>query len=117
MTMGTYLITVETAERDNLGIKLGPGIRLSDARDRPAIGRMTQGDKLELRRIDGTITRTSLVTYGISVHEKDGSFYLQDDLADPEIRLTIPGDLTTAEVTPGTEVWLLEEGDSSQPGV
>ena len=111
--MATYLLTVETAERDTFGIRLGPGIRLSEAADRPAVGRMIQGDKLELRRIDGTITRTSLVTYGISVNEKDGWLYLYDDPADPEICLTVPGDLTTSEVAAGTEVWLVEEGDSN----
>lgn len=114
--MATYLLTVETAVRDSLGIKLGPGIRLSETRDRPAIAKMIQGDKLELRQTDGTITRTSLVTYGISVIEKDGAYYLYDDPADPEIRLTVPGDLTTSEVAVGTEVWLVEEGDSQNVG-
>jgi hypothetical protein len=114
--MPTYLLTVETAERDSLGIRLGPGIRLSETRDRPAVGRMTQGDKLELRQTDGTITRTSLVTYGVSVNEKEGSLYLDGDPADPEIRLTLPGELTTSQVAVGTEVWLVEEGEFKNVG-
>jgi hypothetical protein len=113
--MATYLLTVETAERDNLGIKLGPGIRLSETRDSAAVGQMGQGDKLELRQTDGTITKTTLVTYGISVSEKDGSLYLSDDPADPELRLTVPGDLTTTAVAAGTEVWLIEDGDNRIP--
>jgi len=72
---------------------------------------MTQGDKLELRQTDGTISWTSLVTYAVSVNEKEGSLYLDGDSADPEIRLTLPGELTTSQVAVGTEVWLVEEGE------
>jgi len=72
---------------------------------------MTQGDKLELRQTDGTITWTSLVIYAVSVNEKEGALYLDGDQADPEIRLTLPGELTTSQVAVGTEVWLVEEGE------
>ncbi len=64
--------------------------------------------KLDLRRPDGTSTQTTLVTYGVSVlRGNDGAFYLHDDPADAEIRLTIPGDPEAELVPVGTEVWLL----------
>ena len=110
--MSTYLLTIESAEPDSFGIRLVPGIRLSAAVDRPAIGRMMQGAILELRQTDGRITKTSLVTYGISLTEKDGSLYLFDDPSDPEIKLTVPGDLTPSVVAAGTEVWLFDDDGS-----
>jgi hypothetical protein len=106
------MLTIESAEPDSCGIRLVPGIRLSEAAGRPAIGRMMQGARVELRQTDGRITQTSLVTYGISVKENDGSLYLEDDPSDPEIKLTVAGDLTPAEVAPGTEVWLCDDDSS-----
>ena len=106
--METYLLTVQGAEGDSQGLRLSPGIRLSQAKSRPAIGRMIQGAELELRRPDGTRLRTVLVTYGVSVRRgEDGALYLDDGPADPEIRRTIPGDVRAGQVPAGTEVWLL----------
>ena len=69
---------------------------------------MMQGAELELRRPDGTSFRTVLVTYGVLVsREADGALYLHDDPADPEIKLTIAGDVAAEQVPAGTEVWLL----------
>jgi hypothetical protein len=106
--MATHLLTVTSAEGDSHGLRLSPGIRLSQTKDRPAIGQMTQGARLELRRPDGTRLRTVLVTYGIAVlRGDDGALYTYEDPADAEIRLTLPGDVPAAEVPAGTEVWLL----------
>jgi hypothetical protein len=106
--MATYVLTVEVAEGDSQGLRLCPGIRLSQTKDRPAIGQMLQGAELELRRPDGTSLRTVLVIYGVSVWRgEDGEFYMYDDPADPVINLTIPGDVPADQVPPGTEVWLL----------
>ena len=106
--MATYLLTVLSAQVDAQGLRLSPGIRPSQANDRPAIRQMMQGAELELRRPDGTSSRTVLVTDGVSVWRgEDGSLYLYDDLTDPEIELTIPGDVPPEHVPAGTEVWLL----------
>lgn len=106
--MATYLLTVQAATGDNEGLRLSPGIRLSSTKDRPAISQMMQGAKLELRRPDGTSLQTVLITYGVSVWRgEDGAFYMHDDLADPEINLTIAGDSCAEQVPAGTEVWLL----------
>jgi len=106
--MATYLLTVTSVEGDSHGLRLFPGIRLSETKDRPAIGQMMQGAQLELHRPDGTRSRTVLVTYGIAVlRGDDGALYMHEGPADAEIRLTIPGDVRAAEVPVGTEVWLL----------
>ena len=106
--MATYLLTVQTAECDNEGLRLFPGIRLSQTKDRPTISQMMQGAELELRRPDGTGLRTVLVTYGVSAWRgEDGAFYMRDDPADPEIKLTISGDIQAEQAPAGTEVWLL----------
>ncbi len=62
--MATYLLTVQLAEDDSQGLRLSPGIRLSQTKDRPAIGQMMQGAELELRLPNGTTMRTVLVTTG-----------------------------------------------------
>jgi hypothetical protein len=106
--MGTYLLTVQVAEGDSQGLRLSPGIRLSQTKDRPAISQMMQGAELELRRPDGSTLRTVLVTYGVSVWRgADGALYMPDDPADPEIKLTIADDVPAEQVPAGTEVWLL----------
>jgi hypothetical protein len=107
--VATFLLTVKEVEAHTQGLRLSPGIRLSQTKDRPAIGSMMQGAKLELRRPDGRIRATSLLTYGVSVQRgADGALYMQDDPADAEIKLTLPADLSAEDVPVGTEVWLVE---------
>src|SRR4051812_1770496 len=107
--MATYLLTVRETHQVDSGIRLSPGIRPSETSDRPAIGEMTQGSRLELRCPDGSVHLTHLVTYGISAWKgEDGALYMNDDPADPEIRLTIAETGDAGGPPPGTEVWLLE---------
>jgi hypothetical protein len=106
----TYLLTIECVQRVAQGLRLSPGIRPSESRERKGIGQMMQGATLELRRPDGSKARTELINYGVSVTTgEDGWVYMQDNPADPEIRLTISGDLTDDEVPAGTELWLVNE--------
>ena len=106
--METYLLTVKDVEVDGLGLRLSPGIRLSETKDRSAIGAMMQGAKLDLRRPNGTRRSTTLVTYGVSAWSgHDGALFMQDDPAHPEIKLTLPADLSHEEIPVGTEVWLV----------
>ena len=108
--MPTFLIEVRETDADSTGLRLSPGIRPSEMEDRPAIGKMMQGSPLELRLPDGTTRRTSLVTYGVSVWKgEDGSLLMHDDPSDPEICLTLPLELHSEDVPPGTEVWLVED--------
>lgn len=110
--MATYLLTVQRAERTEQGLRLSPGIRSSQTKDRPAIGRMSQGARLELRLPDGARRLTCLVTYGMSIWRgADGSLYTNGDPTDPKIKLTLPVDLSPEDVATGTEVWLLEPLD------
>ena len=105
--MATYLLTVERVERTEQGLRLSPGIRLSRTTDRVAIGQITQGASLELRRADGTTQLTRLVTYGVSAWRgEDGSLDTNEDPSDPEIKLVIPADLSLEVLATGTEVWL-----------
>jgi hypothetical protein len=110
--MATYLLTVQRAERTDQGLRLSPGIRLSQTKDRPAICKMSQGSRLEMRRADGARRLTRLVNYGVSViRGADGSFSMNEDPTDPEIKLTLPEDLSPQDVAAGTEVWLLDPLD------
>jgi len=107
--METYLLTVRSVVADSQGLRLSPGIRLSQTKDRPEIGAMMQGAPLELRRPNGSRSKTTLVTYGVSVWRgDDGALYIQNDPADAEIELTLPADLSRDEIPVGTEVWLVE---------
>ena len=108
--MPTYLLTVESTTRDGMGLRLTPGVRPSEAKERPAISHMKQGSKLELRRPDGRVSQTRLVAYGVSVwKDEDGALSMNDDPRDPEIKLTLPADTDAEDVPLGTQVWLMEE--------
>jgi hypothetical protein len=103
------MLTVRGAATDGAGLRLSPGIRLSETKDRPAISRMTQGARLELRRPDSSVQDAVLVTYGVSVwRQDDGTLVMYGDPSDPEIEITVSPGLTPDDVPPGTEVWLLE---------
>lgn len=107
--METYMLTVKEVDEDSEGLRLSPGIRLSQTKDRTVIGAMMPGANLELRRPNGSCINTTLVTFGVSVWRgDDGAFYLQDDPANPEIKLTLPADLSRDEIPVGTEVWLVQ---------
>lgn len=107
--MATFLLTVKEVDADSQGLRLSPGIRLSQTRDRPAIASMMQGAKLELRCPDGTTHAAILVTYGVAAWRgEDGAIYVHDDPADAEIKLTLRPDISPEEIPVGTEVWLVE---------
>src|SRR4051794_36998253 len=90
-SMPTYLLTIEGVHLVNNGIRVSPGIRLSQTADRPAIRTMMQGDSLELRLRDGARHRTTLVTYSVEVERgADGAMYMCGDPKDAEIKLTLP---------------------------
>jgi hypothetical protein len=100
---------VKAVDHVGSGLRLSPGIRLTQTKDRPAIATMMQGAKLELRLPNGSIIATTLLTYGVSVWRgDDGGLYVNDDAADAEIKLTLPGDHSAADIPVGTEVWLVE---------
>lgn len=103
-------MTITAALLDNHGVQLSPGIRLSETADRPAIREMMQGAPLELRSPTGARYQTILVTYGVEVERgEDGAIYMYGDPKDPEIKLTIPPDLSPDAYAAGTELWLLAD--------
>lgn len=108
--MPTYLLTIEAARPLDNGIRISPGIRLSQTADRPAIRTMMQGAPLELRSPNGQRHPTTLVTYGVEVERgADGAIYMRGDPKDAEIKLTLPSDVPMSACAPGTEVWLLAD--------
>jgi hypothetical protein len=108
--MPTYLLTIEAVRLLDNGVRISPGIRLSQTADRPSIGRMMQGAPLELRSRDGARHRTTLVTYGVEVERgADGGIYMRGDPNDAEIKLTLPADVPASMCVAGTEVWLLAD--------
>jgi hypothetical protein len=46
--METYLLTVKEVDEDSQGLRLSPGIRLTQTKDRTVIGAMMPGANLEL---------------------------------------------------------------------
>lgn len=108
--MPTYLLTIGAARPLDSGIRISPGIRLSQTADRPAIRTMMQGAPLELRSPNGLRRPTTLLTYGVEVERgADGAIYMRGDPKDAEIKLTLPSDVPMSACTPGTEVWLLAD--------
>ncbi len=110
--MPTYILTVKSADRDQMGLRLSPGIRPSETKDSPAVGRMNQGSRLELRRPGGSVRDALLVTHGVAVWRADGgSFYTHDDPSDPEVRLTISPELMPEDVPGGRRSGWRARGD------
>jgi hypothetical protein len=105
----TYLLTISPAHADDQGVRLSPGIRMSEPADR-AIRTMTHGAALELRSPGGAPRQTYLVTYGVDVDRgEDGAIYMRGDPKDAEIKLTLPADLSPDAYAVGTELWLLAD--------
>ena len=93
--MPTYLLTITGARSDDHGVRLSPGIRLSETADRPSVREMMQGAPLELRSPTGARYQTILVTYGVEVERgEDGASYLFGDPKDPEIKYHSSGSIT-----------------------
>jgi hypothetical protein len=108
LTMPTYLLTISTSRQDAFGIRLSPGFRPGQIANRAALNKMTQGDPLELRSPSGVYHRTTLVTYGIEMLSDDtNKFLMCDDPKNPEVKLTVPADLSPGAYVAGTEVWLV----------
>lgn len=108
--MPTYLLTIEDIRQVDQGIRVSPGIRLSQTSDRPAIRTMMQSAALELRSPDGIRHQTTLVTYGVEVERgADGAIYLRGDPKDAEIKITLPSDVPPEACKAGAELWLLAD--------
>src|SRR5262245_42820658 len=108
--MALFVLKVEGFERDDVGVRLRPGIPPEAFRERPGLTAMSQGAPFELRRSDGSVTPTRLVSYGVEVQEgEDGHLYLDGPPELQPIYLTVSGDVGDADLSPGTEVWYLDE--------
>jgi hypothetical protein len=107
--MSTYLVTVERTQRMGSVLQVLPRIRLKElvARE-PGIMMAMPGDGLWLRLPDGS-SRTAVVgLFGIEAWASEGGLVTSSDPADPEVTLSIAGDLQPAEVPAGTQVWLTD---------
>ena len=107
--MATKLLTVEEAFASDEGLHLQPGVLLTWMTAQPDLEGLTSGAALELRRPDGSVVRTTLLKYGASVTRgEDGKFYCPADENGPiwTIVFTLPPDVCSEDVPPGTEVWV-----------
>src|ERR1051325_7922711 len=114
--MAIYLYTVESTFRDEFGLNAERGIPLNEINKRPELKSMRQGIVLELQLPDQRKLRTHLVNYGIGVTKQADSSLAAD--SEPALRFTLPSELTTADVPPGTRVcWLDDEPGMSHEEV
>ncbi len=114
--MSTYLVTVERAQRMGSVLQVLPRIRLAELATRePDLMMPMPGDGLWLRFPDGS-SRTALVgLFGIEAWQGPGGLVTSSDPRDPEVTLSIAGDLQPAEVPSGTQVWLTAPRYRQQP--
>jgi hypothetical protein len=86
--------------------------RLSEFHDRPALGHLRKGIRLEFVRPDGCRTQTEVLAVRSDGLEKggrddDGTLYGIGN--NPVIRVRLSPLLTDQDAPPGSEVWLLDE--------
>ncbi len=105
--MSVLLLQIQTIERTELGIRLRPGLYNAQTVGVAEIQAMRQGSPIELRRPDGSNTRTTLETFGIRTRREGETLIYQGDFRDPEIFLFLPSDLADELLPAGTEVWLV----------
>ena len=108
--MPTHLLTVRPGDVRNGYFFFDR--RLSEFHDRPALGRLGKGSRLEFVRPDGGRTRTEVLAVRADGLEKggrddEGTLYWIGD--DPVIRVRLSPLLTDQDAPPGTEVWLLDD--------
>ncbi|MCI0701109.1 MAG: hypothetical protein L0241_08500 [Planctomycetia bacterium] len=107
--MATKLITVEETYASDEGLHLQPGVLLSWMIAQAELKGLMRGTALELRRPNGSVFRTTLLTCGASVTRgEDGRFYVPGDENGPiwTIVFTLPPEVRPEDVPPGTEVWV-----------
>jgi hypothetical protein len=103
---GVPLYEVTDSYLTEKGLTLLPGFAVRDPR--PEIKLMTPGHSLlELRRPDGTIQKTNLVTFGISVKQEGEDLIIHGRIEDQLLHLTIPAEV--GEVPDGTQLWLMDK--------
>jgi hypothetical protein len=107
--MSVYLVTVESAQRMGSVLQVLPRIRLKElvARE-PRIMMPMAGDGLRLRFPDGSSRAAVVGLFGVEAWESGGGLLTSSAPDDPEITLSLAGDLQPAEVPAGTEVWLAD---------
>lgn len=86
--------------------------RLAEFHDRPPLGQLGKGSRLEFVRPDGSRTRTEVLAVRSDGLEKggrddEGTLYWLGN--NPVVRVRLSPLLTDQDAPPGTEVWLLDE--------
>ena len=105
--MRYLLVTVESVHSTGFGLQVSPTIKLKQLADRPKSELIPmQGDPLELRAPDGSSRSAVIGGFGIAGRMEGKHFITRSNPADPEFTLSIGGEVTEADVPPGTEVWL-----------
>lgn len=100
-----FVLTIRHCRRDDLGLFVSPGLSVSELQFRPELGKLIQGEALELRFPDETVVRARLLSYGIPAQRLPDGRVLVD--TDPEVHLTLDCLLAPEEVPAGTELWWL----------
>ena len=111
--MATFLVRVEAIERHGGGVRVRPGVPPDVFYESPELDQLMQGCALELRRPDGSSTRTHLVTYGIEAwRQEDGRICIPGQPTKQPIVLTLPSNVDDAELPVGTEVWYVQNNSA-----
>jgi len=107
--MQLYLFTVESAYPFGAQLQVLPRVPLSGLVERaPNLLGPQPGDGLELRLPDGQLKHATIGSFGIEAWHRDGGFVTTSNPVDPVFTLNIAGDMQSADVPAGTEIWLAE---------
>ncbi len=98
--MPIHIFTIEKTVITDEGLRLLPGVSISDKR--PEVSELIQGCRVVLKTPAQQELLTTLVTYGVSMQQLDnGDFAIP---AEPTIELTV--DVGDIDIPIGTEVWV-----------
>lgn len=113
--MAVRLLTVTSCEAIEDGLRVSPGVPMEEMAAHEELKQLMSNGSVELRLPDGTVRATRLVRYGASVFQgEDGNFYVPGDDTGPKFTLvfTLSPELRSADVPPGTEIWVLATGST-----
>ena len=103
--MATFVLTIATGQRDELGVYLQPGLAMEELDFRPELKRLKPGEILELRYPNGTIMSAQLLAFGIpALRLADGSALVSPT---DSVHLTISFPFDPEGLPAGTELWWL----------
>jgi hypothetical protein len=105
--MSVHLLTVESAEPVGGNLQVRPKVSISAlAGAHPDLTVPMPGDTVQMRLPDGSQRNAFVASFGIEMFERDGYLYTDSPPDDPQMTLSLTGDLGPEDVPAGTEIWL-----------